>query len=70
MWLYILFAIAFIVLGIKLFAWSSVSWKDYKHWDGIVGSDIGRQAHATYVTQFVFGLIFVASGVIILAVTL
>lgn len=70
MWLYILFAIAFILLGIKLFAGSSTSWKDYKHWDGIVDSNTGRESHANYVTQFFFGLVFVAAGVMILAVTL
>lgn len=67
MWI---FAIAFILLGVKLFHWSSQSWKDYKHWDEIIDSDIGSNAHANYITQFFFGMVFVASGVMILAVTL
>lgn len=70
MTLYIIIAIGFILLGIKLFSWARMSWKDYKHWDGIIGSRIAQDSHANYVLQFVFGLAMIACGVAILAVTL
>lgn len=44
--------------------------KDYKHWDGIIDSDIGRISHRNYVIQFVLGLAFLTAGVMILAVAL
>lgn len=68
--IYVIIALILILLGIKLFSGASQAYKDYQHWDGIIDSNVGNESHASFVLQFVFGLCFVAGGIMILAVTL
>jgi hypothetical protein len=66
-----------IIISLILFWFSVVFFRaykksraDYKHWDGIIGSDIGSKSHTNYVIQFVLGLACLTTGVMILAVAL